>query len=186
MEVLMRLKVFAFLSLVFVIVGFLSGCSCFTQQQKGETPPPPAPEAVVVAPEEAKEMPVAVAPPEKPLPPPPAPAPMVMLKDINFDFNKYNIRSGDGDILKQNMDWFKANPGQKVKVEGNCDERGTVEYNLVLGQKRADSGKNHLTNLGVDGKLLETVSYGKEKPICQEHNEDCWAKNRRVHFEPVK
>jgi len=77
-------------------------------------------------------------------------------------------------------------PGQKARIEGHCDERGTTEYNLALGQRRADSTKAYLTNLGVDKALLETVSYGKEKPLCKEKNEECWAKNRRAHFEPVK
>jgi peptidoglycan-associated lipoprotein len=108
-----------------------------------------------------------------------------MLKDINFDFDKYNIRPGDAETLKNNLEWFKANQGKRVRIEGNCDERGTVEYNLVLGQKRADSAKNYLANLGVDGKVLDTISYGKERPVCTEKNEDCWAKNRRAHFAPL-
>jgi len=108
-----------------------------------------------------------------------------MLQDINFDFDKYAIRPADAELLKKNVDWFKANPGQKVRIEGNCDERGTVEYNLALGQKRADSAKNYLAGLGTDASLLDTVSYGKERPTCTEHNEDCWAKNRRDHFEPL-
>ncbi len=69
-----------------------------------------------------------------------------------------------------------------MRIEGNCDERGTVEYNLALGQKRADAAKAYLVNLGVDGKRLETVSYGKEKPVDPGHNEEAWAKNRRDHF----
>jgi peptidoglycan-associated lipoprotein len=105
-----------------------------------------------------------------------------VLKDINFDFDKYNIRPRDAEILKENLNWFKANPGKRVRIEGHCDERGTSEYNLVLGQKRADATKNYLVNLGVDEKLLETVSYGKERPLDPGHNEEAWAKNRRAHF----
>ncbi len=106
------------------------------------------------------------------------------LKDINFDFDKYNIRETDAAILKENMAWFQAkeNSGKKVKIEGHCDERGTVEYNLVLGQKRADSTKSFLVSLGANGRLFETVSYGKEKPLDPGHNEAAWAKNRRAHF----
>ncbi len=159
----------------------LSGCGCFMQAQRGEVAPPPAPEAKAPPPAPPQEVPVQPAPP-----PPPAPAPTVMLKDINFDFDKYNIRPGDGETLKQNMEWFKANPGKKVWVQGNCDERGTVEYNLVLGQKRADSAKKFLMDLGVDANMLDAMSYGKERPLCKEHNEDCWAKNRNAHFEPFK
>ncbi len=167
--------------LVLAVLGlFLGGCGCFQQQMRGETQPPPAPVAQVVTPEAKQEMPVqAVAPA-------PAPTPVVMLKDINFDFDKSNIRPADADILKQNLGWFSANEGKKVRIEGNCDERGTVEYNLALGQRRADSTKDFLANLGVNDKLLTTVSYGKEKPLCQEHNEECWAKNRRAHFVPIE
>jgi len=161
--------------MVFVLGMTLGGCGCFMQQMKGETPPPPAPQAKVVAPETKKEIPVA--------PAPAAPAAVIVaLKDINFDFDKYNIRPGDAEVLKGNAAWFKANPGKKMRVEGNCDERGTVEYNLALGQKRADAAKAYIVNLGVDGKLLETVSYGKERPVDPGHNEAAWSKNRRAHF----
>jgi peptidoglycan-associated lipoprotein len=160
-----------------VFAMLLSGCGCFMQAQKGETPPPPPPAAAAPAQEPPKEIPVQ---------PAPAPAPVVMMKDINFDFDKYNVRPGDADILKQNAEWFKANPGKKVRIEGNCDERGTVEYNLVLGQKRADSAKAYLQSIGVDAAALSTVSYGKERPVCMDHNEACWAQNRRAHFEGAK
>lgn len=160
--------------MVIVLGMTLGGCGCFMQQMKGETPPPPPPEAKVVAPEAKKEIPVAAAP---------APAaPVIVLNDINFDFDKYSIRTGDAETLKGNAEWFKANPGKKMRVEGNCDERGTVEYNLALGQKRADAAKAYIVNLGVDGKALETVSYGKERPADPGHNEAAWAKNRRAHF----
>ncbi len=158
-----------------IVLGLtLGGCGCFMQQMKGETPPPPAPQAKVVAPETKKEIPVA--------PAPAAPAKVAVTKDINFDFDKYNIRPGDADILKANSAWFKENPGKKMRVEGHCDERGTVEYNLALGQKRADAAKAYIVNLGVDGKLIETVSYGKERPVDPGHNEAAWSKNRRAHF----
>ncbi len=143
---------------------------------EGGNTAPAAPPAVVTPPEAKPVVPVA----------PPVVA--VSLKDINFDFDKYNIREGDAAILKENLNWFKAqeNSGKKVRVEGHCDERGTVEYNLVLGQKRADSAKNFLVNLGADGRLLETISYGKERPLDPAHNEEAWAKNRRVHFQPMQ
>jgi peptidoglycan-associated lipoprotein len=172
--------------LLFAILTFsLAGCGCFIQAQKGEAPPPKPPEeAKMVAPEEKKEVPVPPPPPVAPAPAPVAAAPV--LNNIYFDFDKYNVRPGDADILKKNLDWFKANAGSKVRIEGNCDERGTVEYNLALGQKRADSAKNYLTGLGVDTKMLDTISYGKERPVCTEHDEACWARNRMDAFVPVK
>jgi peptidoglycan-associated lipoprotein len=177
----MRTKTVVYVCALVMVGLFLSGCGCFMQAQKGETAPPPAPEAAAPPPPPAKEEVIVAV--EQPAPPP---APTVMLKDINFDFDKSNIRPGDGEILKQDVDWFKANPGSKVRIEGNCDERGTIEYNLALGQRRADSTKKYLMDLGIDGKMLDTVSYGKERPMCMEHNEGCWAKNRRAHFEPAK
>jgi len=174
------------LVLVTVIAAFLlAGCGCFIQAQKGEAPPPKPPEQrVVAAPEAKKEVPVPPAPLAPPAPPVAAAAPMLQM--INFDFDKYNVRPGDAEILKKNLDWFKANPATKARIEGNCDERGTVEYNLALGQKRADSAKNYLTGLGVDGKRLETISYGKERPLDPGHNEAAWAKNRNAQFVPIK
>jgi len=114
-----------------------------------------------------------------------APA-MVTLKDVHFDFDRYNIRPGDADILKQDYAWLKAHPTAHVTIEGNCDERGSIEYNLALGQKRADAAKGFLETLGVQDKMLKTVSYGKEKPIDPGHDEAAWAKNRRAHLAPDK
>ena len=172
----MKRKSFILVLILVVTALSLGGCGCFYQQMKGETPPPAAPPAVVAPPETKPVVPVA----------PPVVA--VSLMDINFDFDKYNIREGDAAILKENLEWFKAqeNRGKKVRIEGHCDERGTVEYNLVLGQKRADSAKNFLISIGLDGRLLETISYGKEKPLDPAHNEEAWAKNRRVHFQPMQ
>lgn len=170
----MKTKLVGLFVVIAVMGFFLSGCGCFYQAVKGEAAPPPPP-------------PPTVEPtPAPPPPPPPPPPPKVDLNDINFDFDKYNIRSDAADILKNNVEWFEQNSGKKVKIEGHCDERGTVEYNLVLGQKRADSAKSYLVNLGVDGGLLETVSYGKERPVCTEKNEGCWARNRRTHFLPIE
>lgn len=177
----MKLKSFGFLLVIVALAFSLAGCGCFQQAMKGEQAPPAAPEQKqMAAPEEKQE--VAVAPPAA------APAPEAVaagLSDIYFDFDKYNIRPEDGDILKKNFEWFNASPG-RVRIEGNCDERGTVEYNLVLGQKRADSAKNYLVNLGVDAGRLDTISYGKEKPVDPGHNEEAWAKNRRAHFTPLE
>ncbi len=180
----MKVKSFGLIFAVILIVLSLGGCGCFMQKMAGEKPAPPAGPATAVAPEVKPAIPV----PAAPAAPQAAPAAVAaaMLADVHFDFDKYNIRPGDAEILKKDFEWFKANPGKKARIEGNCDERGTVEYNLVLGQKRADSAKSYLMNLGVDGKLLETVSYGKEKPVDPGHNEAAWAKNRRAHFTPLQ
>lgn len=181
----MKTKWFGLLILV-IMLGVFLGYGCSQQVVKADVEKPKAPEVQVVVPKAAeakKAEPVVDRDVPKAAPVVAAPA---ELKDIFYDFDKYNIRPGDAEILKKNLDWFKANAGKKVRVEGHCDERGTVEYNLVLGQKRADAAKNYLINLGVDAKRLETVSYGKERPFDPGHNEDAWAKNRRAHFLQIK
>jgi peptidoglycan-associated lipoprotein len=106
--------------------------------------------------------------------------PSVMLKDVNFDFDKYHIRSGDAAILKKDAESMRANSKTRVKIEGHCDERGTVEYNLVLGRKRADAARNYLVSLGMNAKAIDTLSYGKERPPDPGRNEAAWAKNRTM------
>ena len=103
------------------------------------------------------------------------------LKDIYFDFDKYDIRPGDAKILDSNATWLKAN-NNLVLIEGHCDERGTNEYNLALGERRAKATMNYLVSQGVQAGRITIISYGEERPICTEHNEACWAKNRRAHF----
>jgi peptidoglycan-associated lipoprotein len=104
------------------------------------------------------------------------------LKDINFDFDKYDIRPGDAKTLDSNAGWLKSNPNHLVLIEGHCDERGTNEYNLALGERRAKSTMNYLVSQGVQASRITIISYGEERPVCNEHNEECWAKNRRAHF----
>ncbi len=104
------------------------------------------------------------------------------LKDIHFDFDKYNIRPDAAAVLKKNAKFLLAHPNYKIQIEGHCDERGSVEYNLVLGERRAESAKKYLVNLGVDANRLSTISYGEEMPLDPRHNEEAWAKNRRCHF----
>lgn len=102
------------------------------------------------------------------------------LKAIYFDFDKSFVRDDAKAVMKANAAWLKANPKAKVRIEGNCDERGTIEYNQALGQRRAASTKKYLTDLGVSGKRISLISYGKEKPVCKESTEDCWQQNRRA------
>ena len=119
-----------------------------------------------------------------PTTPPPAPsefAENANLKDIFFDFDKYNIRPNDAKILDANAAWLKTNDNL-VLIEGHCDERGTAEYNLALGERRAKSTMNYLVAQGVQASRITIISYGKERPVCTEHTEECWAKNRRSHF----
>jgi peptidoglycan-associated lipoprotein len=104
------------------------------------------------------------------------------LKDVNFDFDHYDLRADAKAILKGHAAWLKANPQGRVEVEGHCDERGTSEYNIALGAKRAESAKRYLIDLGISPSTLSTVSYGEELPLCREQNEVCWVKNRRAHF----
>ncbi len=127
-------------------------------------------------------------------PPPPPPPPTEssvdiinsQVKDAYFDYDKSDVRddartvlTGDADVLKK---VFSADSQIAVTAEGNCDERGSAEYNLALGDRRAKATKDFLVQLGVPGDRLKTISYGKEKPVCTDANEDCYQKNRHVHF----
>jgi len=105
-----------------------------------------------------------------------------MLKDIHFDFDKYDIRSQDGEILKENASLLMKHPSVKIQIEGHCDERGTNEYNLALGERRANAAKKYLIALGLSADRISTISYGEERPADPGHNEEAWATNRRDHF----
>jgi peptidoglycan-associated lipoprotein len=104
------------------------------------------------------------------------------LSDIHFDYNDYTVRPQDSEILHNNADWLQKNPGRHVQIEGHCDDRGSEEYNIALGAKRAQAAKDYLQTLGIAADRMSTISYGKELPLCTEHTEDCWAENRRDHF----
>jgi len=104
------------------------------------------------------------------------------LVDVFFDFDKYDIRPGDAKTLDANANWLKSNSSHLMLIEGHCDERGTNEYNLALGERRAKSTMNYLVSQGVQANRITIISYGEERPQCTEHNEACWAKNRRAHF----
>lgn len=104
------------------------------------------------------------------------------LEDIHFDFDKYAIRRADARILDENARWMKANHGSTILIEGHADERGTNEYNLALGDRRAKATMSYLVAQGVQASRIILISYGEERPLCKERNEGCWAKNRRAHF----
>ena len=121
-------------------------------------------------------------------PPGTAPSPMqytpaASLQDIHFDFDRYDIRPADAKILDDNAKWMKANARALVLIEGHCDERGTNEYNLALGERRAKAAMSYLVSQGVQANRIALISYGKERPQCTEKNEACWAKNRRARFQ---
>jgi peptidoglycan-associated lipoprotein len=105
-----------------------------------------------------------------------------LLADVHFDFDKFDVRESDRPILAKNAETLKKYDFLRVTVEGHCDERGTVEYNLALGTNRAKAAFDYTVSLGVATDRLKSESYGKEAPICRESTEDCWARNRRAHF----
>ncbi len=107
-----------------------------------------------------------------------------VLKDVHFAYDSYELDGTARDVLAANAEWLKENKRAKTEIEGHCDERGTVEYNLALGAKRAKAVKDYLVSLGVSSDRLSTISYGEELPLCREANEQCYARNRRVHFVP--
>ena len=152
--------------------------------------PMPAPAPGMPAPGPAPE--VRVTPP--PAAPAPAPAPAAAapgapaapeaspLKDAFFDFDKANIKDDQKAALNDDVSWLKANAGAKVLIEGHCDERGTVEYNLALGERRAKAAKDYLIAAGIPADRISIISYGKERPFVLGHDESAWKWNRRAHF----
>jgi peptidoglycan-associated lipoprotein len=104
------------------------------------------------------------------------------MKDVYFDFDQYNLDEDDRATLRINADWLKRNPATRVQIEGHCDERGTNEYNLALGAKRAQAAKDYLVSMGVVENRLSTISYGEEVPVCREATESCWKENRHDRF----
>ena len=122
-----------------------------------------------------------MAPPPPP-PPPPEVKKLPLLRAVYFDFDKFNIRSDQRSMLEANGKALMENAEYSVIIEGHCDERGTNEYNLALGQRRADSAKNFLIGMGVSPSRMTTISYGEERPADPGHNEEAWAKNRKADF----
>jgi peptidoglycan-associated lipoprotein len=123
-------------------------------------------------------------------PPPPPPQPTATdeqlfsqnVKDIYFDYDKYDVRADQQGAVQADAQFLQQHPNVNFTIEGHCDERGSTEYNLALGDNRANAVKNALTQAGVAASRIKTISYGKEKPFCTESNEQCWQQNRRGHF----
>jgi len=176
------------------LVAFTSGC----HKKVAAAPPPPPPPVVASNPP---------APPPAPRErtarvaeaPEPAPAPVVAartskaledylnkLLDAYFDYDKADLRTDARTALNNNSaelrSLLKEFPNTKFVVEGNCDERGSAEYNLALGDRRAKAAQEFLVQIGVPSERLTTISYGQERPVCTDHNENCWQKNRRAHL----
>lgn len=165
----MQKKVWIVLALLLLVPVFMFTVSCQKRVQAQAPAPMPAP-----APKPA---------------PAPAPAPVAkmevpafMTERIFFEFDKSALKLEAQALLKKKAEWLKANPAAKLLIEGNCDERGTAEYNLALGERRAESAKKFLVDLGIDAKRISTISYGEERPIDPRHTEEAWAKNRNDGF----
>jgi peptidoglycan-associated lipoprotein len=166
----MQKKIWIILTLLLVIPAMMATVSC---QKK----------TVAVAKEPV--------PQEKPAPPPPPPAgpseeeqmiAMIQQEDVYFEFDKSTLTPVAQETLTRKAEYLRKLPNVTVTIEGNCDERGTNEYNLALGDRRAESAKAFLVQLGIEASRMTTISYGEERPVCMEHNEECWAKNRHDHF----
>ena len=185
----MKSRSFVFIMMVLILSAFtLWGCpkkaevTSTPESQKEAAPAPPAKEEMKAE----QPAPVAEAPAVKEEAKEVAPMAPMGPQPIYFDFDKSFIRSDAKATMTANADWLKANPTAKIRIEGNCDERGTKEYNQALGQRRASSAKKYLTDMGISAKRISLISYGKEKPVCGEHTEECWQKNRRDDFMVVK
>ena len=177
------------------LVLLLTGCPKRPATTAASAPAPGGPPAIAApsvaapvpsAPGPATLPPVPAGPPATVRPTtPPKPAefaPTAALKDARFDFDRSDIRPGDAKILDANAIWLRANPGAQVLVEGHADERGTNEYNLALGDRRAKATLSYLIGQGIQASRFATISYGEEHPACTAHEEGCWGKNRRAHF----
>jgi peptidoglycan-associated lipoprotein len=157
-----------------------TGTAATTPPPAVAAPAPPPAAAAPAAPAPAAPAPATAAPAPRPSPKEFTAIPE--LKPIYFDFDKYDIRPGDAKILDANAQWLKSNADQLVLIEGHCDERGTNEYNLALGERRAKSTMNYLVSQGVQASRITIISYGEERPVCTQKNEECWSKNRRAQF----
>lgn len=107
---------------------------------------------------------------------------MPQLKDIRFDFDRYEIRVEDAEVLDANADSLKANPKMLILIEGHADQRGTPEYNMALADRRAKASMNYLVSRGIRSNRIAIISYGEQRPVCAKSSEECWSQNRRAHF----
>ena len=183
-----------------VAVAAMMGAGCAKKKVAAQAPPPPAPPAAAAEQSRNTQQQARTTTPT----PAPAPAPqqtsrmpnaqtraridtlLGRIEDAYFDYDKHSLRPDAIKALEADStelrDILKDYPDYKLTVEGHCDERGSAEYNMALGQERADAAKSYLVQVGIPTGQLATVSYGKEKPACDTHDEACWQKNRRIHI----
>jgi peptidoglycan-associated lipoprotein len=167
----MQKKIWLMIALLLVIPGLLLTVGC--QKKAVSQAKAPAPAAA----------PAAQAPAPKAAPVMPAPSGWnIAQNNIYYEFDKSTLTPMAQDTLMRHAAWLRENADATVTIEGHCDERGTNEYNLALGDRRADSAKAFLVDLGIASSRLTTISYGEERPLCMQQDEECWAKNRRGHF----
>ena len=162
----------AILSLA-VVAGIATGCA----KKAAEAPPTPPP-----APPQAETPPT---PPPTPPPPPPAPEPERVSLEFQaafFDFDSYSLRDDARAALDNDARMLRDNMSAGVTIEGHCDERGTVEYNQALGERRAQAARDYLVSAGISAGRIQIISYGKERPFADGHDESAWQQNRRAHF----
>ena len=165
-------------TLIFILMIFAIGCA--KQQVK---PPDETAESLKAKQKKTDVISEHVYPVEVAEGIPPTEKSLAEFKDVLFDYDKYDIRPDARKVLDSAVaPWLKEHKDVKVLIEGHCDERGTNEYNLALGEKRATAAKIYLITKGIARNRLSTISYGEEKPVCLEHKEDCWQRNRRAHF----
>jgi peptidoglycan-associated lipoprotein len=187
------LKVSNYLFFLAIFVSFAAVGGCASPQAAKEEPAAPKPKVEKAEKVKKADEKIAVAQPKpdevskteeipKASAAPSGPFSIESLGLVHFDFDKFNIKPSERAILAANAEILKSHPEVSVVIEGHCDERGTAEYNMALGGRRAHSVFKYLVNLGVNENNLSTISYGEEKPLDAEHNEEAWAKNRRVQY----
>lgn len=182
----MRKKLWICLALLIVIPGLLFTAAC-SKQTVTETEEPAVTEEPKEEPAETPSEAAAEKPAEQPEEAVPegidmASRNMFLSEHVHFAFDKYNLDDEAQAVLRRKAEFLQDNPEIYVTIEGHCDERGTNEYNLALGDRRAESTKSFLLDIGIEAYRLSTVSYGEERPLCDERDEECWAKNRRSAF----
>ncbi|MEW5746244.1 MAG: peptidoglycan-associated lipoprotein Pal [Nitrospirota bacterium] len=182
-----------FMAIFLVVLGLVTALGC-AQKRVAQAPEQPVQPGVITEDKQKAAVPEAgeagreriteQQPPkteQADLQAPPKELPVTM-EDIYFDYDQYAVRDDAKPVLKDLAKFLSNNRNAKVVIEGHCDERGTDEYNLALGDKRAHSVREFLIALGIPSSRIDTVSYGEERPLCTESTEACWAKNRRAHF----